>query len=207
MKRLFLLIMLCSVWIVPPISAAVSLNLPDNVTIVAANGLNTNLAGKVQLPDGLNQIAIRFEGELGRTSNDREMAYSDVFVVTFRANKAHLSMQSLGIHKESQLENFNHKPNIRFVDQHGKEITTYVDKLEKEGFQLMRDYQQELVVFNATDSPAAIGIKTVQPSPAPPKPQAVRSAAQSDMAEEMLKYWYQQADEATRQRFRDWINN
>ncbi|EKE68735.1 DUF2057 family protein [Gallaecimonas xiamenensis] len=49
-------------------------------------------------------------------------------------------------------------------------------------------------------------LATLAPRPeAPPKAPADPAAAQS-MAEQQLQYWWSQADDATRQRFKDWLN-
>jgi len=204
MKRLSGLALLSLFCLVSPARAEVPLILPDNLKIVALNGENANLVENIQLPDGLKQIAVRLETEFGRTVDKMEMAYSDVFVMTFRASDNQLRLLPPVVHNTSQLKDFNRDPNLRLLDQNGKQVATRVAKLEKEGFQLMRNYQQELVVFNRSDSPAAIGISSEQQTS--PREQTIRSANQSGLAEEMLKYWYQQADEASRERFKAWIN-
>lgn len=205
MKRLSLLIMLCFLCWTSSAFAAVTLNLPEGLQIVAVNGLNADIYKQAQLPNGLNQIAVRYEGEFGRSAHDAEILYSDVFVVIFKAAEATLAMKPLGIQKVSHLEKFNRSPRIRIVDQNGVAVATAVEKLQKDGFQLLRNYEQELVAFNRSSSPAAVRGSMNLPAPAA-VPTPVQPGQQVKMTEQMLKYWYLQADEETRQRFREWIN-
>ncbi|SHJ23182.1 hypothetical protein SAMN02745165_01881 [Malonomonas rubra DSM 5091] len=197
-------------------SAEVALNLPENVKLLAANGKNTEDSNSVELPDGTNQIAVRFKGELKASRNDFEIMSSDVFVVTFNANNTRLSMQPWNIHKAAQLKEFNQQPKIVLTDSHGKTITRQIDKLEKEGFQLMRDYARELAAFNKSDSPAALKLTAADKQPQtfsrqpvashqPAPSQQAQQSEQAQMAEQMLYYWYNQADQETRERFKAWL--
>ena len=90
---------------------------------------------------------------------------SDVFVVTFNTGNTRLNMQPWNIKKTTQLEDFNQHPKIVLTDSRGKTITHQIDKLEKEGFQLMRDYAQELAAFNQSDSPAALKLTSADKQP------------------------------------------
>jgi len=205
MKLLSFLIVLSLLCPASSAFAMVSLKLPEGVQIVAENGRNADVTHKAQLPDGLNQIAVRFEGEFGRSGHDAEILESDVFVVTFEAAEATLAMKPFGIKRASQLKTFNQSPRIHIVDQNGVEVNTAVDKLQKEGFQLLRNYEQELVAFNRSSSPAAVrGSRNLPALSA--MPTMVQPGQQVEMAEQMLKYWYLRADEETRQRFRGWID-
>lgn len=82
----------------------------------------------------------------------------------------------------------------------------------------MRDFDKELVDYNQTDAPAAVRFGEVSASPAVAQgsanttlqsagnaPPAGTPTGDQAMAEKMLKYWYQQADDETRQRFWEWI--
>ena len=142
-----------------------------------------------------------------------------------------------------ELKQFNDQPDFRILNSAGNAIQIHWDRLVKEGWQIGRDYEKELAVFNATDSPAAVKpmetdayrdspqgagtVQTVEPphtanqkddtispgAPARPPVTALPQTRQvtptpsdaSNLAEQMLKYWYLQADEKTRERFKAWI--
>ena len=209
--------------------AGVELELPKNITAVAVNGQNTKFEETVSLPDGVNQVVVQFQGELGRGQydDDAEMGYSEVFVVKFTARNQSLKMVTPRIKSVLDLEAFNRDADIRILDNAGRSIDSQKAKLEIDGFQLFRNYENELKTFNQTDSPAAVSLyqpvssspvskgsesastvvsAAVQPASGSKQTGSVTQKSSGDMAEKMLKYWYQQADEATRERFKRWIN-
>ena len=207
--------------------ATVTLQLPKNICILAANGKNTKLYDNAELSDGTNQVVIQYRGEFNeRGSRDRNIESSDTFVIKFMAENQTLEMIIPWIKTIYQLESWNKTPDIRIETPAGKALEFKISRLEKNGLQIFRDYAQELDAFNKTNAPAAVppssfGVPSVHataPTPSTAVTQAVPSAAataadtseqpasKAEMAEGMLKYWYQQADEATRQKFKAWIN-
>lgn len=200
--------------------------LPEGLQIVAANGENISITERTELPDGLNQLAVQFSGDIGRRM-DAERVSSDVFVLLFTSRNSRLTLQMPEISKNYHLDRFNENPDIRIIRDNDKTLELQIDKLEKEGFQLFRDYARELEAYNRTKAPAAL--TSLRPEHGNPREQtqppkgpepAVSTAAQrksnrlaeqpsgvqESMAEQMLKYWYRQADEQTQKRFKDWIN-
>ncbi len=195
-------ILLLLTWLLlsPAISHAdIQLILPTNVRVVAYNGQNSSDLSRLTLPDGNNQIALRFEGELGR-GKDAEYVYSEVIVATFDAKDTDLSLNIPEIRSSHTLNRFNRDPQIKLTDATGKRVTCKMAVIKKEGFQIQRDYAAELVEFNRGDSAAAVAsLKPAavswQPSP----------DSHPEVAEQMLHYWYQQADAETRSRFKQWL--
>lgn len=212
--------LLCMFCLGNPAWAGVELELPENVTAVAVNGENRKTQGRVSLPDGMNQVAVQFVGILGsRYDDDADMGYSDVFVVKFAARNQRLKMEMPRIRRALDLEKFNRESDIRIVTADGRTVDSEIAKLEKEGIQVFRDFEKELEDFNKTDSPAAVNkLRSVSGKPDPAKEPSKNTPAETkqvepiqkqpagNMAEKMLKYWYQRSDEATRERFKRWIN-
>jgi uncharacterized protein YccT (UPF0319 family) len=197
----------------PAALADVILNIPDDLRVVAINGENSDVTMSTTLANGLNQVVVYFEDEIGRPFDEPELERSDAFVILFRAENSKLTLQKGEIKSISQLEEFNKKPSFTLINQNGKSVTFDIDKLEKEGFQLGRNYQQELMVFNASESPAALMNPTLisrKQNHLPAAKSGIQQPAasnNSNMAEVMLKYWYQQADDTTRSNFRIWIED
>ncbi len=201
--------------------ADVTLDLPKGLEIVALNGKNANIRKEAVLPDGLNQLAVRFTGEFGSRKNNRDLYYSDIFVVSFEAHNEKLFFQIPEMRNGRHLRAFNRNPDIHIMRAAGSETTTEVAKLEKEGLILLRDYEQELKAFNRSDSPAAVSfdhdVRPLNNKPTVSAPERMSTAAptkvkqnipaasmitdDSPMAEKMLQYWFEQADEETKRKF------
>lgn len=208
----FLIHMICmasSAW------AGVTLHLPEGIMAVATNGKNTRTVDKADLPAGVNQIAVRFMGKLvSQPYNENKLRDSDVFVLKFTATGTPLLMQIPLIDSKSQLDRFNRKPNIQILDGKGRPVPLHMDKLAKGGLQIGRDYAEELISFNQTDSPAALKPSAGKtPAPAavtalavttpPPAPAPSKTYDQKKVAE-MLKFWSEQADQKTWKEFIEW---
>ncbi|NWH06205.1 YccT family protein [Desulfobacter latus] len=201
----------------PPAWADVTMNLPEKIAIVAENGKNTKINKKIALPDGDNQIVIQFQGELSRKHADEDADFenSDAFVIRFNASNQALRMVIPRIKRLLELEKWNKKPDIRILDSAGRELDIQIARLKIDGFQIFRNYETELEAFNKTDSPAALNtLSTVSgdyvpntvPVPAVSPKHRSQPQGKTDMAEDMLEYWYQQADEETKARFKQRIN-
>ena len=211
--------------------AAPILQLPEQINAILINGTEPTNIRYIELKSGHNQLVFRFEGELGQTFDEKERTASDVFVILFRTENDRLKLHIPKIRNDIQLKEFNQHPGIKIIAQSGEEIAYTLDKLEKEGFQMMRDYQQELRIFNRGNSPAAYHLNNNQrPSGQPGLAEVITipeetgrtnqtgqefskqhptqsklSSVEPTMAEKMLQYWYKLADEKTRERFKQWI--
>ncbi len=191
-----ILLLLTLLLLTPVCSQAdVQLTLPANVRVVACNGQNSSGQSCLTLPDGKNQIALRFEGELGR-GKDAEYVYSEVIVASFEARNAKLHLKIPEVRGSHSLKRFNMDPQIELTDATGRSVTCQTAVLKKEGFQIQRDYAQELAEFNTSGSPAAIPAVSITAQPA---------ASDPAIAGQMLQYWYQQADATTRTEFKRWL--
>lgn len=199
----------CLIFTGNPAWGNVTLQLPQNITIVAENGKNTNIDNSASLPDGDNQIVIQFQGELSRkhADEDADFEYSDIFVVRFNASNQPLQMVTPRIKRLPELEKWNKKPDIRLVDSAGRDLDVQIARLEKDGIQVFRNYETELEAFNKTDSPAALNtLSSLSRGSVPPPKHQSQPQGKSEMAEDMLEYWYQQADEQVKARFKQRIN-
>ncbi|MFO7749694.1 MAG: DUF2057 domain-containing protein [Desulfobacteraceae bacterium] len=224
-KRWMLAGLICLLYSGNPAWAGIRLELPKQMTAVAVNGEKSKVQGRLNLPDGINQVVVQFIGILGSNyDDDADIGYSDPFVVKFEARNQTLEMVIPHIKRSLDLEKFNRESDIRIVDSASRTVHSDIAKLEKDGIQLFRDFEKELEVFNKRESPAAVNISSAVSKAAVPAETSLakvlsntRSAdteqiefiplqPDKNMAEKMLKYWYQQADETTRERFKRWIS-
>ncbi len=211
--------------------AATTMLFPKTIQILAVNGKEiSHKRGSIQLPDGDNQLLVRLVADVGKNS-DAEMEYSDLIILSFSATNSQLQLVAPKIKRTLDMRSFNRKTDLKLLTADGTPMPFAKDKLIKEGFQLGRDYEQELAAYNQSNAPAALTSiaaavqdqqATVKPeSNAPPSssadtprqikqkaPQAESSPvnsrqpeADAAMAKKMLRYWYEKADEKTRQDF------
>ncbi|MFO7911066.1 MAG: DUF2057 domain-containing protein [Desulfotignum sp.] len=208
-----------------PAWADTPLEIPDKIKIMVLNGKKVKHHDTLPVSTGINQIVAQFQGEMGSSfDDDAEMGYSDVFVIKFEANTQPLKMVIPKIKRSRDLDMLNNTADIQILDAAGQTIPTEIAILEKEGVQILRDFEEEIHAFNETDSPAAVNsnppVFNIRTSPATPsrpvtstlnpapEKQVTRTSEidQSNVAEKMLMYWYNQADEETRNKFKLWIN-
>lgn len=200
--------------------ADVTVTVPDDVSILAANGEKVKLSGgffaserSLTLPDGVNQVVFRYSPYFSQ-GNDRLSVESDVIVTRFDAADAELSLQVPEYRDLRQAEDKIKDLDWKLIDASGNAIAVEQDKLIKPGMQIGRDYVREVEDYNKTGGVAAIGVATaaVQPVTLPAKiPADMKQTKPATMkadstAEEMLHFWYQKADAETQARFKDYIN-
>lgn len=214
MKFSLVLVFLLTLLWVSPVSAFVILKSPNTIKVLAANGEEVEAKSSLRLPDGVNQIVFRIDTELpGNDVRGGDIIYSDVLVGRFEATSQALTIRVPKILREYDLRQFNQEPDVQLVTQAGEPVPLVLDKLTKEGFQLMRDYAVELEAYNQTGAPAAVDGAATRVSGAASaggnlqdSSWAAPPAEDQTTAEQMLKYWYQQADDETQQRFWEWIS-
>ncbi|ELE6597988.1 TPA: DUF2057 domain-containing protein [Vibrio alginolyticus] len=201
--------------------ADVTVSVPDNVSVLAANGEKADLSGgffaserTLTLPDGLNQVVFRFAPYFNQ-GNDRLSVESDVIVTRFDATNAKLTLQMPEYRNLRDAEEKIKNLDWKLVDDSGNAIAVDQDKLLKPGMQIGRDYVREIEDYNQAGGAAAVafaGAATMQPVTLPAKVPAdmkqVRATAvkADSTAEEMLHFWYQKADAETKARFKKYVN-
>ncbi|ENK3144948.1 DUF2057 domain-containing protein [Vibrio alginolyticus] len=201
--------------------ADVIVSVPDNVSVLAANGEKADLSGgffaserTLTLPDGLNQVVFRFAPYFNQ-GNDRLSVESDVIVTRFDATNAELTLQMPEYRNLRDAEEKIKDLDWKLVDDSGNAIAVDQDKLLKPGMQIGRDYVREIEDYNQAGGAAAVafaGAATMQPVTLPAKVPAdmkqVRATAvkADSTAEEMLHFWYQKADGETKARFKKYVN-
>ncbi|EPP2132799.1 DUF2057 domain-containing protein [Vibrio alginolyticus] len=201
--------------------ADVTVSVPDNVSVLAANGEKADLSGgffaserTLTLPDGLNQVVFRFAPYFNQ-GNDRLSVESDVIVTRFDSTNAKLTLQMPEYRNLRDAEEKIKDLDWKLVDDSGNAIAVDQDKLLKPGMQIGRDYVREIEDYNQAGGAAAVafaGAATMQPVTLPAKVPAdmkqVRATAvkADSTAEEMLHFWYQKADAETKARFKKYVN-
>ncbi|HAS6084171.1 TPA: DUF2057 domain-containing protein [Vibrio vulnificus] len=195
-------------------TAAVTLHVPDDVTLFVANGQKAKLSGSlfassktIELPNGENQIVFQFEPYFSQ-GNDRIGVESNVIIAKFSANDTDLNFELPKYRDHRVAEQEIKQMQWQLVDEQGAAVTKSEDKLVKSGMQIGRDYAREAADYNQTGGIAAIGtavsVATIKTEPVANVETKVKAG--DNTAEEMLHFWYDKADEATKARFKAYIN-
>jgi hypothetical protein len=199
--------------------ADVTVSVPDDVSVLAANGEKVKLDGgffaserTLTLPDGVNQVVFRFTPFFNK-GNDRVSVESDVIVTSFTSSDSKLALQLPEYRNLNDAEDNIKDLDWKLVDASGNAIAVKQDKLIKEGMQIGRDYVREVEDYNRTGGVAAIAAAGAMvqpmtlPAEIPEDMKQARAAVKADStAEEMLHFWYQKADAETKARFKAYIN-
>ena len=188
--------------------AGVNLKVGSDIVLLAVNGKEVDSDSffsskrQVLLEDGINQILVQLNAEFKR-SGDSEFESSDTHVMLFSAVDTDVLLSVPVIKKVSQLNSFNSGDQWILTNSESNSVNYYSAVLKKDGFQLSRNYEYELIDFNKTNSPAALKANVVVSSDI----NKVSDNKSIPMAEMMLRYWYMQADEDIRQRFKVWLSD
>ncbi|ENY3839651.1 TPA: DUF2057 domain-containing protein [Vibrio vulnificus] len=195
-------------------TAAVTLHVPDDVTLFVANGQKAKLSGSlfassktIELPNGENQIVFQYEPYFSQ-GNDRIGVESNVIIAKFSATDTDLNFELPKYRDHRVAEQEIKQMQWQLVDEQGAAVTKSEDKLVKSGMQIGRDYAREAADYNQTGGIAAIGtavsVATIKTEPVADIETKVKAG--DNTAEEMLHFWYDKADEATKARFKAYIN-
>ncbi len=197
---------------------AATLNVANNVELKVINGkpfkskmFSDNKT--VNLPDGDQQLVFRLNDSF-RQGNSQELYSSEYYVIKIAAKgNEELTLKARPINNLSQAQNFDRNPEFTLTNAHGNPVPFKFSELKKEGMQINRDLVNELHDFNASGSPAAIESRAPFAALAMMNNQSTQLKASGGtqerignvlISEQMLHYWFQQADQATRERFMDW---
>ncbi len=155
---------------------------------------------EVVLPKGDHQIVMRFEGNFSTRSNV-EFVNAEPLVVNLTTNgKEELTFKLPIINDSATAKSFVKNQNIQLVDKNtNNSLKADISVLpKKEGLQIGRDYQQELL-----DSGKAFQQKGLETDFE--KTAATVPASVNQQPFEMLKYWYSKSDPKTKKAFQHWV--
>ncbi|MBC7004841.1 DUF2057 domain-containing protein [Photobacterium sp. BZF1] len=199
--------------------ADVKLDLPYQADLVLVNGVEQDGNDTLTLPNGVNQFAFTYIDSL-RENGDDYLYKSDVIIVKFDASDEALKLDLPKLRTAQDARKFNKSPQLALVAANGEKIDFEQDKLIKSGLQFGRDFEKEIAVYNQSGKAAAVAttaavvataaVPATLPATAAPAATSPKSPVDQqqtrNVAENMLNYWYEQADEATRARFKAKIN-
>lgn len=187
--------------------------LEEGVNLIAVNGSEVNSdklfngSNNYKLLNGSNQILVNYTAEV-KKGGDFEIEQSKAFVLLFESNNSQITLAAPTIERIKDLEKFEQNKNWILKNSAGNSIPYKVNIIEKGGFQLSRDFEEELEKFNQSNATASLPkSQIILPNNTNNKPTKNNVIKKENMAMEMLIYWYNQADLNTRKSFKELIKN
>lgn len=158
-----------------------------------------------------HQVVVRVS-DIVRKGSDRTLFESDPIVVTFQGSTDDIQMTAPHLDNERDANNFTKNPKITVKTASGTELPTQQEYLKQEGFLPGVNLIENLSEYNASGAAAAVPAFATATLPAAVPNAVVGGKVQKgkvtvqgeNAAEQMLQYWYQQADKETQKRFLDW---
>jgi len=169
-----------------------------------------NDGNPIELASGAHQVVIRFEGNYSTRSNTN-LVSAEPLVVNFETNgQEQLTFDMPKIRDSVQANQFVKKQNLHLIDQKTKAVKAADIFVlpKKEGLQIGRDYQEELLALGkAFQQPMINQDGTISAANEMQLTNTAVVATDNKQIQtlEMLKYWYNRADPQTRKAFQHWV--
>lgn len=164
----------------------------------------------VKLSAGEHQLVIRFEGNYSKRDSI-DLVSGEPLVVNFKTDGQEQLTFDLPLLREApQAKAFLKNQKLQLIDRNSKAVkTAHIFELpKKEGLQIGRDYQEELLALGKAfqqpliNEDGSISVNGTTQKVNDPTAVVGNKNLQSL---EMLKYWYNRADPQARKAFQHWI--
>ncbi|EKB23544.1 YccT family protein [Aeromonas veronii] len=193
--------------------AQLEVTTPYVVQLIDGQSINPKLLDKTStfpLSAGKHQLVVAFEGNYS-SRNEIKLVTAEPLVLNFTAaDNQQLVLDYKKPRNEAEAKQFVKDQKVTLKDKvSGQQVSSEQFVMPKvEGFQLTRDYQQELInMGKAFNQPKAVAVSSAAVMAAASAPvQVAPSKAQSNPeALTQLQNWYNKADAETRKAFQIWV--
>ncbi|WP_279489337.1 DUF2057 domain-containing protein [Aeromonas veronii] len=193
--------------------AQLEVTTPYVVQLIDGQAINPSLLDntkKFPLSVGKHQLVVAFEGNYSNR-DEIKLVTAEPLVLNFTAaNNQQLVLDYKKPRNEAEAKQFLKDQKVTLKDKvTGQQVSSEQFVMPKvEGFQLTRDYQQELInMGKAFNQPKAVAVSSAAVMAAASAPvQVAPSKAQSNPeALTQLQNWYNKADAETRKAFQIWV--
>lgn len=158
-----------------------------------------------------HQVVVRVS-EIVRAGSDRTLFESEPIIVTFQGSNEDIIISAPSLENEREVNGFKNNPVITVKTRSGSVIPTKQEYLKQEGFLPNVNLVENLSDYNASGAAASVSAFATATLPATTPPASASGKVQKNKitvqgenaAEQMLQYWFQQADKETQQRFLKW---
>ncbi|EKB16633.1 DUF2057 family protein [Aeromonas veronii] len=193
--------------------AQLEVTTPYVVQLLDGQSINPKLLDKTStfpLSAGKHQLVVAFEGNYS-SRNEIKLVTAEPLVLNFTAaDNQQLVLDYKKPRNEAEAKQFLKDQKVALKDKvTGQQVSSEQFVMPKvEGFQLTRDYQQELInMGKAFNQPKTVAVSSAAVMAAASAPvQVAPSKAQSNPeALTQLQNWYNKADAETRKAFQIWV--
>ncbi|MFM5141269.1 DUF2057 family protein [Aeromonas veronii] len=193
--------------------AQLEVTTPYVVQLLDGQSINPKLLDKTStfpLSAGKHQLVVAFEGNYS-SRNEIKLVTAEPLVLNFTAaDNQQLVLDYKKPRNEAEAKQFLKDQKVALKDKvTGQQVSSEQFVMPKvEGFQLTRDYQQELInMGKAFNQPKTVAVSSAAVMAAASAPvQVAPSKAQSTPeALTQLQNWYNKADAETRKAFQIWV--
>nr|WP_318382117.1 DUF2057 family protein [uncultured Enterobacter sp.] len=199
--------------LMPVTAFATTLRLSTDIDLLVLDGkkVSSSLlrgADSIELDNGPHQLVFRVEKNLRQTPHEQRLYISPPLIASFDTRAiSQVNFDLPRIETQRESENFTASPVVALLDGKAAPIPVRLDILAITGNAKSPDYEQETERYNkqgkhaslrqfapmmADDSTLLSGVSELDVPPS------------QTLTEQRLRYWYQQADSQTRDRFMQW---
>lgn len=177
---------------------AATFKVPTNYEIMYVDLKDTAVIGgsyQAEVGDGHHQFVIRFN-QFIHHSDDNVRYTSEPMIIDMNIKDADANMELKApmFYDARKAKNYAEDPQFKIVNQNGEEVEFHRRALpKKQGFQLARDIPKEIRLM---EGKVADGYDAPLPAP---------ESVQTSDEYQMLKFWYNKADNETRKQVRIWL--
>ncbi|KHT47898.1 DUF2057 family protein [Vibrio sinaloensis] len=186
--------------------ADVTISIPDTVEVLLVNEQKPQLDGglfssqkTVTLPDGENQILFLYKPYFTQ-GKDRIIVESDPIIAKFAAKESELVFDFPSYRNVREAKAEIKSADWQFKNQNGQVVFVQQEQLAKEGMQIGRNFKLEIAEYNRHD-----GIASLNKSLPMLTNVSMDDLKGENTAEQMLHFWYEEADKETQQRFKQFL--
>ncbi|KHT47023.1 DUF2057 family protein [Vibrio sinaloensis] len=186
--------------------ADVTISIPDTVEVLLVNEQKPQLDGglfssqkTVTLPDGENQILFLYKPYFTQ-GKDRIIVESDPIVAKFTSKESELVFDFPSYRNVREAKAEIKSADWQFKNQNGQVVSVQQEQLAKEGMQIGRNFKLEIAEYNRHN-----GIASLNKSLPMPINVSMDDLKGENTAEQMLHFWYEEADKETQQRFKQFL--
>lgn len=195
--------------------AQLEVSTPYVVQLIDGQSINPKLLDKTStfpLSAGKHQLVVAFEGNYS-SRNEIKLVTAEPLVLNFTAaDNQQLVLDYKKPRNEAEAKQFVKDQKVALKDKvSGQQVSSEQFVMPKvEGFQLTRDYQQELInMGKAFNQPKAVAVAVssaaVMAAASAPVQVAPSKAQSNPEALTQLQNWYNKADAETRKAFQIWV--
>ncbi|SMB30869.1 conserved exported hypothetical protein [Serratia proteamaculans] len=200
-------------------AVATTLKLSPDIALLVVDGkkMTGSLlkgADSLELDGGQHQLLFKVVKSVRSGQNDQTAYTSPPLIATFNTqNVSSVAIELPRIENVRDSQRFDRTLNYQVIDKNGNALAMKHDVLHPDGVTLSVDLEKVMADYNSQKRPASVPAFThvrAATSSSPLGSAALNSPTVTlkgeNVSEQMLQYWYQQADKETQKRFLHWAN-